>query len=417
MLSAEQNDRITRTGPGTPLGKGVRRYWVPTMLVADLPEPGGDPVRVTLFNEDFVIFRTGDGTLAMLDEYCRHRGASLSLGRVEECGIRCIYHGWKFAADGTVLETPNVPDPSFRTRFRARAYPVREAGGLAWAYLGSEGTEPLLPHWPWFDLPSTNILATRHFIACNFVQILEGLVDSSHLGILHSNALGVSSDTELTYAQKVGPMQFDKAPRIDVQPVEYGFRYAAIRHTGELDTARITSFVAPFTVVNPNGDVVTIVVPSRDDQSIFFHVFWDTGRPLGEEPMRSEHLRFIGLDPGSLDRIGVREPGDPRAPDSRNGYYQDRDAMRRGDSFSGLPGLIAEDVVVSVASRPIRDRSTEMLSISDLAVAQLYRTLQAVAQAGDAGTPPPGVNIEPCSQGARGFDIPDLSGVNWREIS
>jgi phenylpropionate dioxygenase-like ring-hydroxylating dioxygenase large terminal subunit len=417
MLTAEQNERITQTGPETALGKGVRRYWVPAMLAADLPDPGGDPVRVTLFNEDFVIFRTGNGTLGMLDEYCRHRGASLSLGRVEDCGIRCIYHGWKYAADGTVLETPNVPDPVFRTRFKARAFPVREAGGLVWAYIGPDDSEPPFPHWPWFDLPSSNIIAARHFIGCNFVQILEGLVDSSHLGILHSNALGVSMDTELTYAQKVGPMQFDKAPRIEVQPAEYGFRYAAIRRTGELDTARITSFVAPFSVVNPNGDVVTIVVPARDDQSMFFHVFWDTARPLGEEPMRNEHLCFIGLDPDSLERIGVREPNDPRAPNPRNGYYQDRDAMRRGETFSGLPGLIAEDVIVSAASRPIRDRSAEMLSVADLAVTQLYRTLQAVAQAGDAGKPPPGVDIDPFSQGARGFDIPDLSGVNWREVS
>lgn len=417
MLTAEQNDRITRAGPETALGKGIRRYWLPVMVADELPQAGGDPVRVTLLNEDFVVFRTGEGTLGMLDEYCRHRGASLVLGRVDECGIRCIYHGWKFAADGTVLETPNVADPNFRTRFKARAYPIREAGGLAWAYLGPEGREPPFPHWPWFDLPASHIIATNHFIQCSFVQVLEGLVDSSHLGILHSNALGVSVGSDLTYAQKVSTMQFDKAPAIEAQPTGFGFRYAAIRKIEDRDSARITSFVAPFTVVNPNGDVVTIVVPARDDLAIFFHVFWNETRPLGEEPMRGEHLKFIGLDPESLDRIGVRSPRDPRAPSLRNQFHQDRASMSRGESFSGLPGLIAEDVIVSVASGPIRDRSAERLSVADLAVSQLYRTLQAVADAGDADTEPPGLVIDPQADKVRGYDLPDLSDLDWRETA
>lgn len=417
MLNAKQNERITRTGPETALGMGARRYWIPTLVVDQLPAAGGDPVRITLLNEDFVVFRTDDGTLGMLDEYCRHRGASLVLGRVEDCGIRCIYHGWKFAADGTVLETPNVADPDFKTRFKARSYPIREAGGLAWAYLGPEGREPPFPHWPWFDLPAANVIATSHFIQCNFVQILEGLVDSSHLGILHSNALGVSLNSDLTYARKVSTMQFDKAPTIQAQSTGFGFRYAAIRRTGERDTARVTSFAAPFTVVNPNGDVVTIVVPARDDMSIFFHVFWSENRRLGKDPMRGEHLRFIGLDPASLDRIGVRTPGDPRAPGPGNHFHQDRDAMKRGESFSGLPGLIAEDVIVSVASGRLRDRGSERLSTADLAVGHLYRTLQAVADAGEADRDPPGIAVDPGTDGARGYDIPDLAGVDWRETT
>lgn len=413
MLSREQNDRITRTGPDTALGKAARKYWVPAMLAADLPEAGGAPVRLTLFNEDFVVFRTKEGTLGILDEYCRHRGASLVLGRVEDCGIRCIYHGWNFAPDGTVLDTPNVNDPQFKTRFKALAYSIREAGGLAWVYLGPKDEEPELPHWPWFDLPASHYIPAIHYIPCNFVQVIEGLVDSAHLGILHGNALGASLDSDLTYAQKVSAMQFDKAPRIEVQPTDFGFRYAAIRNTDGRDTARVTSFVAPFSVINPNGDVVTIVVPAKDDLAMFFHVFWDESRPLGEEPMRSEHLRFIGLDPASLENIGVARPNDANAPSAANRYHQDRAAMA-SESFSGLPGLIAEDVIVSVASKPLRDRSRERLAVADGAVAQLYKTLLAVAAAGEAEGVPPGSRI---GRPARGFGIDDLNGVDWREVA
>ncbi|HKX79034.1 MAG TPA: Rieske 2Fe-2S domain-containing protein [Novosphingobium sp.] len=417
MLTAAQNDRITRTGPNTALGKAVRRYWVPAMVAADLPEPGGDPVRVTLFNEDFVVFRAADGALGILDEHCRHRGASLMLGRVEDCGIRCIYHGWMFAPDGTVLETPNVADPKFRERFKANAYSIREAGGLAWVYLGPAESEPPLPEWPWFELPACNVIATRHYHHCNFVQVIEGLVDSSHLGILHGNALGVSLGNDLTYAQKVSAMQFDKAPSIEVQPTDFGFRYAAIRQIDGKPAARITAFAAPFTVVNPNGDVVTIVVPARDDLTMFFHVFWDESRPLGEEPMRGEHLRFIGLDTDSLEEIGALQRDDQRKAGLANGFYQDRGAMKGNASFSGLPGLIAEDVVVSVASGPTRDRTVEMLSVSDLAVAQLYRTLLAVADAGEALVEPPGATVDPRTSPTRGFDIHDLTEVDWREVA
>lgn len=417
MLNAGQSLRITSTLPETGLGKGVRRYWIPALLEEQLPEAGGDPIRVTLCNEDFVVFRAVDGALGMLDEHCRHRGASLVLGRVEDCGIRCIYHGWKFAPDGTTLETPNVNDANFKTRFKARAYPLRVAGGLAWAYLGPEGEEPAFPHWPWFDLPRTNIIAASHYIHCNFVQVIEGLVDSSHLGILHSNALGASRDSDLAYAQKVTSMQFDKAPTLEAQLTSYGFRYAAVRNIDGRQTARVTSFVAPFTVVNPNGDVVTIVVPARDDLSIFFHVFWSETSSLGEEPLRGEHLRFIGLDSESLDRLGARTAQDVRSPNRQNGFHQDRVAMERGESFSGLPGLIAEDVIVSVASGPLRNRAKENLSRADLAVGHLYRTLQAVADAGDRGALPPGVAVDPEGDAIRGYDLHDLAGIDWRETS
>src|SRR4030095_6690588 len=148
-------------------------YWLPALLAADLPHPDCDPKRLELLGEAFIAFRDTRGRIGILDEACRHRNASLALGRVEECGIRCIYHGWKFAWDGTVLETPNVADPEFRKRFKARAYPARGAGGLVWVYLGPATREPAFPHYSWFDLPATNVAATAHRLDCNYLQILE----------------------------------------------------------------------------------------------------------------------------------------------------------------------------------------------------------------------------------------------------
>ena len=145
MLTAEENEVLCRVGPGTPMGTVLRRYWTPAFQLGDLPAPDCPPVRVTILGENFVAFRDTTGRLGFLDEMCCHRGASLALGRVEDCGIRCLYHGWKYAVDGTIMETPNLAAPTFRERVKHGAYPVREAGGLAWVYLGPPGTDPPFP--------------------------------------------------------------------------------------------------------------------------------------------------------------------------------------------------------------------------------------------------------------------------------
>ena len=149
MLTRAESELICRIGPGSQMGAVMRRYWLPALSSSELPEPGGDPVHVELLGEHFVAFRDSEGRVGLLDEACCHRGASLLLGRVEGCGIRCIYHGWKYAVDGKVLETPNVPDGKFKDRIRARAYPVREAGSLIWTYLGPADLQPSFPEWPW----------------------------------------------------------------------------------------------------------------------------------------------------------------------------------------------------------------------------------------------------------------------------
>lgn len=396
MLSKDDNELMCRVGPQTPMGAALRRYWTPVLTAAEIPEAGSDPVRVELFGETFVVFRDSDGAIGCLEEACCHRGASLYLGRVEGCGIRCIYHGWKFAVDGTVLETPNVADAEFRTRFKHRACPTREAGGLLWIYAGPEGSAPRFPAWPWLSLPKSHVLTTVHVAACNYVQVIEGLLDSTHLGLLHADGLRASSGSDLDYAKKVGVMQADLAPRLQAEDTTFGFHYAALRSRADLGgklEARVTAYVPPFTILNPNGDIATIVVPVNDTQSLFFHAFWSQTRAMNEEPLRSQQLAFVGLDDATLDAFGLsrRTVGQPGMPAIDNRFRQNREGMRAGKTFSGLPGIIPEDMAVSVSSGLIRDRSRERLSIADVAIQRLYRALIGMAHAVERGETPLGL--------------------------
>jgi phthalate 4,5-dioxygenase len=394
MLSAADNDRMCRVGPDRPMGRALRRHWMPFMLARELPADG-DPQPVLLAGEAFVAWRDAAGRPGLFDRECLHRGASLRLAKAEPDGLRCIFHGWKFAVDGQVLETPNVPDPRFAARLRGRVHPVREAGGMLWTYLGEPGREPEFPRWPWMDLPASQRLVIPHVQECNFVQVLEALVDSSHLGILHANGLRKSTGSTLGFAQKVSSMQHDLAPRIEAEDTPFGFCYAALRDMAGANgaphvEARVTAFVAPFTVLNPNGDIMSLLVPQTDTRTVFFHVYWSATEQLNAEPLRSRHTGFVGLTGEVLDGFGLTPAtlGLPGRPSPANNFLQDRAAMRAGTSFSGLPGLIEEDVAVTVSAGLIRDRSREVLSTADVAIVRLYRSLLRAAAAVDEPLPP-----------------------------
>jgi phthalate 4,5-dioxygenase oxygenase subunit len=400
MLSREDNDLMCRVGPGTAMGGAMRRYWLPALQSSDLPDAGGDPRRVELLGESFVGFRGTDGRVGLLDELCPHRAASLVLGRVEGCGLRCLYHGWMYDADGKVLETPNVADPKFKDRLKAKAYPVREAGGLVWAYLGSQQQQPPFPHYSWFDLPASNRLNAYLVENSNWVQMLEALLDSSHLNILHANGLRAVGTSDLAYAQANRPLLLDHAPNIEAEATHFGFHYAALRaipdREGEID-ARITAFIAPVAVANPIGNLWMAVVPLNDHQSIYYHVFWDAQRKMGEEPERSEQLRFIGLDQEALAAFGMtfETLNNPDRPRRENNFKQDRASMRSGQSFSGMHSFSQEDAAVIMSSGALKDRSKELLCPSDGAIIRLYRTLIAIAKTGRDGGDPVGLYADP----------------------
>ena len=397
MLSREENDLICRVGPETPMGKALRRYWTPAMQSSDLPEAGGDPFRLVLLGQGFVAFRGEDGQVAILDEACCHRGVSLALGHVEGCGIRCIFHGWKFAADGELVDAPNVSEPGFMKRVRQRSYPVREAGGVIWVYLGPKELEPPFQHHAWFDLPQENRINAYLVQEANYVQTMEGLFDSSHLNILHIDSLKAYQKAEAEFMQAAPSVMSDTAPYFEAEDTDFGFHYAALRNVGDGQDVRIAPFIAPYASINPNGDLWMAVTPIDDTHCIYFHVWWDASKPIGTDPYRAHHLKFVGLDDETLSNFGQTYAtiNNPDRPQIKNGFKQDRAAMREGRSWSGFPAFTQDDSAVQMSAGALRDRTIENLCNADLGIIKLYQNLRRIALDVAAGKEPLGLHADP----------------------
>lgn len=416
MLSPQDNALMCEVGPGTGMGDVMRHTWLPALLSSELPA-NGDPVHVELLNENFVAFRDGNGRIGLLDEICCHRGASLTVGRVEKCGIRCIYHGWLFDADGKVLETPNVQDTKFKNRFTAKSYPFREAGGLLWTFLGDEADMPPFPDLPFMHAPESHRLPTLQVMGGNFVQVMEGIFDSSHLTLLHSSALASAAGSDLSFAQATSHMQFEAAPRIEAEETDFGFHYAALRMIDGKQETRVTSFVAPCFQYNPNGDLFSALVPMTDGKTAFYQVWWSETERFGEEPLASNQKELVGLDEPTLARHGMtRSTCDTPARMSRqNGWHQDREAMKKGH-FTGMASFSQEDAVCVVAGggNGIRDRSKERLSTADLAVGMIYRVLLRSARDVLKGQKPVGHGLS--TGHVRGAHATLPPGTDWRTL-
>lgn len=417
MLSHADNLKMCQTDAGTPMGEALRRFWIPVLKSEQL-EADGAPRRVELMGQTFVAFRNTDGEVGILDEQCCHRSASLVLGRVEDCGIRCLFHGWKFAIDGTILDTPNVSDPRFKTRFRAKSYAVREAGGFIWTYIGAKEAEPAFPHWPYFDAAPDHRLTVSFVVDhCNFVQLGEALLDSSHLTILHQDIFRQQSDSPL--AVNVSNAGVAADPRMEVEETDFGLHYAAMREVptdrGPQMEARVTGFFAPFHYLNANGNMVGIIIPMTDTRTLHHLVWWDDVKPLANDPHRDAILSFAGLTDAIMHEIGIHPDTwhEPGKPNRMNNFRQDRAAMKQG-SFTGLPVFFPEDHAMLVSSGAIRDRSKEILAPADLAIARLYRVLLRLADTVGRGEEPGVLAVDPMTvSGLHGL-LED--GGNWKDL-
>jgi phthalate 4,5-dioxygenase len=368
-LSAEENTLLTKVTGAAPMGTMMRRYWVPACLSEEVAEPDGTPVRTTIFGERLVVFRDSSGKVGVIDERCPHRLASLALGRNEEGGIRCIYHGWKFNVDGGCMDMPTEPgEHGFRDRMRVKSYPVHEAGKMVWTYMGPEGTAPPFPTMDWMQLPNEQYAIYKVGELVNYAQAIEGAIDSSHSWFLHRGAIW---DWEKRLA-----VSADTSPKIEAEDTGYGFRYAAIRIPTENPETeryvRVTLFVLPFLCCIPRPlekekyAHIQVFVPVDDERTMYYGIFFSQdGSHVDDEETRREYHAVPGVD---LDRNWFK------LATEANWYNQDRAAMKQGD-WTGIKGFSNQDMACQESMGPIVDRTAEHLGTSDKAIIRMRKRM------------------------------------------
>ena len=390
MLSHEDNALVTRVGPGTPMGQTMRRYWIPALLAHEIAEPDGPPVRVRLLGEDLVAFRDSQGRIGLLDEYCPHRRVSLYFGRNEECGLRCIYHGWKFDVSGACVEMMNEPEENdFKHKVHVEAYPTCEIGGVIWAYLGPAERMPPLPKFAWTQAPPTHRNVTKVIQECNWLQALEGGIDTSHAPILHR----LLSETSTRGGFKPSsPFVRGKAPKLVLDITNYGFQYAGIRPLGESEMhIRTYQYILPFHQIRPSRsehggptDAGHIWVPMDDENTMVYNWLYSKSDAELTEEDRIESA--LGNGPLHVDPVTFRSKAN-----RSNDYFLDR-TVQRNESFSGIDGINAQDRALQESMGRIVDRSKEHLGPADKAIIQARRLLRDAVRAVAADGDPPGVS-------------------------
>ena len=388
MLTFQENETLARVGPRTPMGDVMRRYWMPTLLSWELPDPDCPPIRVRLLGEDLVAFRDTNGEVGILDNFCPHRRASLFFGRNEESGLRCVYHGWKFDVNGDCVDMPSEPaESNFKDKVKITAYATAEFGGMVWVYMGPRDLQPPLPQMEWTQVPELHRGMTKVVQRCNWLQGLEGGIDSVHTNFLHRRFAG-SGTPEMDRARANSLVA-----HVEVAPTDYGYTYAGIRHVSddEGDYVRAYHFIAPFYQLRPGGQLQRrhgrasghIWVPIDDENTMVWNFsFRFDGNPMAESERRqtgsgNEFGKDIDIEAGFRSRASAQ-----------NDYLIDRE-VQRTETFSGIPGTNTQDRAVQDTMGPICDRTREHLGTTDRAIIMARKILSdAVRRVEDGGTPP-----------------------------
>jgi len=389
MLKAEVNELLTQTGPGTPTGELFRRYWLPALLAEEL-EAGGPPVRVKILSERLIAFRNEDGEYGLVDEFCAHRGASLWFGKIEDCGIRCAYHGWKYATDGQCLEVPSEPDNSnFAAKVKLTSYPLVRIGDVLWTYLGAPENQPPLPEFEWVQVGEEQAYTSKRWQESNWLQALEGGIDSSHVSWLHSG--GLKNDPLFKGTKGNDYNLNDLRPFFEVAEADGGLYVGARRNAEDGKYYwRITPYVLPsFTIVPPRGDHPVhghFWVPIDDENCWVYTFDYHPTRALTADERQA-----------MKDGFGVHSrniPGTYRPMENKDvDYLIDRAAQKRGETFSGVRGIAQQDASLQESMGPIVDRTKERLVSSDTGIIKARQKLRKAVEAlRDEGVTPPGVD-------------------------
>ncbi len=398
MLSSEDNARLTQTGPDTPMGNVFRAYWMPALLSRELPEPDCPPKRVKLLSEDFVAFRDTQGRVGIVEPVCSHRGANLFFGRVEDCGIRCAYHGWKFDREGNCLDMPTLPrEMAERIRPRAaiRALETRESGDVIWAYMG-DGPAPELPRFEFAEVPPGHRFVSKKLQQCNWAQACEGGLDTAHFSYLHAGIRDgekvglhqVSSresrapgDNEPQSMARFRWLIEDGRPRFSVLEHDAGLLLCAARDADDDQLYwRMTQFLMPNHSLAPgnfreDNNLGNTWVPIDDVSCWIFCYCWNPDRPLTEQETERMNRGWGVFSEVDADYVPIRR--------RENDYLIDR-TLQRQVSFTGIRGISEQDQAIADSQGLIANRTRELLGQTDIGVVRFRR--MALAAASDVAT-------------------------------
>ena len=368
MITREENERWTRVGPGTPAGEMLRRYWWPIAFSEELlgPLEKGRPRKVRLLSEDFVLFRDGSGRVGMIESQCAHRRAPMEYGRVEQNGVRCCYHGWVWDVHGRCLETPcEEPDSNLKDRVKMKAYPVQEAAGLIFAYIGPRPA-PLLPRYDMLVHASGTRYVWGFTDYCNWLQSAENAADATHLAWLHAGPY---------------PMYAGKRLNVEYFPREYGLDY--ISHVDGLPADKCSS------VIFPSGNRFAgarVEQNGQSRQNMLFRTPQDDITTLNF---------FISVYPSTDGSLIHKTQAPPDRPHPGPWMPTVRGVYPSGDEQWWGVHSSAQDRMAQEGQGLIYDRSTENLGSSDRGVALYRRMLRESIQAVEEGRDPLGVIRDP----------------------
>jgi phthalate 4,5-dioxygenase len=423
MTTASDSVELTRVGPGTVMGQLMREYWIPALMSSEVAR-GGAPLRLMLLGEKLIAFRDGAGRVGVMDHRCPHRCASLFLGRNEGNGLRCIYHGWKFDVTGQCIDMPNVaPQQNFKLRVGAKAYRTVERAGVVWVYMGSRAEAPPLPAFEVLGVPDDEVgvsFIQRH---CNYLQALEGDIDTSHFGFLHAGhveAENLAADDPILHTVAI------RTPDYHIADTAWGTTYAGYRTAGPGRTSwRFGNFLFPFWAQVPNGEFASHLqmrgwVPLDDEHTMYCVLWWKRGlsamtqgapafkdgTPVGGMGRRNDFL------PNSTDWLGRFR----LAANASNDWGIDRAAQHDNSIYSGIDSIHLQDQAVTESMGPILDHSFEHLAASDLMITRTRRRLLLAARAlRDKGVPPPGADNVDVFRDARGGYFVSDEGNGWQD--
>jgi phthalate 4,5-dioxygenase len=424
MTTSMEGMELTRVGPGTMMGELMRSYWLPAGLSSELVRDGA-PLRLMLLGEKLIAFRDSTGRVGVMDHRCPHRCASLFLGRNEEGGIRCIYHGWKFDVAGKCLDMPSAPPhQDFKHKVRAKAYQVVERAGVFWVYMGSRAVAPPLPALEILDVPDDEVRVNFIQRDCNYLQALEGEIDTAHFGFLHAGHVDpddVREDDPIRHTITI------RAPQYHLTDAAWGTQYAGYRACGPgLTYWRFANFLFPFWTQAPNGQFDTHVharawVPLDDGHTMFCFLWWKRGDSAMTQPQPAfKDGRPIGgagrgntFLPNTTDWLGRWR----LAANAGNDWGIDRAAQRNNTIYSGIDGIHLQDQAITESMGPITDHAFEHLAPSDQMITRTRRRLLMAARAlRDKGVLPPGVDDADVFRGARSGYFVSNDKDPWHEV-